>query len=248
MRYSHVNDPLAVRAARVMREEGVGACLGRAAAAASRALIEPIQFAIYALLHSGRRFAFAGRDYPYFIRRHNTTFRNERAVEIPICLDWVERYKGLDILEVGNVLSHYVRAGWTILDKFEKGPGIVNADVVDFAPDRRFDLVVSISTFEHVGKDEEDRDAGKASRAIALVAERCLKPGGRFVFTVPIGDNLALDADLFSGAVALTERRFLLRISADNVWREAEAHEVRGARYDEPYQNANALFVGIIAR
>lgn len=246
MRYSHVNDPLPVRAARVFREEGLRACVHRAYATGFRLVVEPLQYLAFSVLHSGRRFSFAGKEYPYFIRRHNTTFRNERAVEIPICLDRVERNQGRDILEVGNVMSHYVPRDWTVVDKYEEGPGIVNADIVEHRPDRRYDLVISISTLEHVGKDEDDQDPGKASRAIAHIADRYLKPGGTFLFTVPIGYNHPMDADLFGGAVRLSEKRYLLRVSADNVWREAAADEVRDARYGEPFENANALFVGVV--
>lgn len=246
MRYSHVNDPLSVRAARVFRQEGLRACFGRAYAAAARVAVEPVQFLLFSLRHAGRRFSYAGKELPYFIRRHNTTFRNERAVEIPICLDWLERFKGRDILEVGNVMSHYLPVTWTVVDKYEAGPGIVNVDIVDYRPDGGYDLVFSISTLEHVGKDEEDQDPGKATRAMTHIARRYLKPGGTFVFTVPIGYNLPMDADLFGGAVPLTEKRFLLRVSADNVWREASADEVRGSIYGEPFENANALFVGVV--
>src|SRR6266516_2600109 len=100
------------------------------------------------------------------IKRHNTilvlgkayryfdtvkTWHGERAVEIPLVMDMVRKYQGKNILEVGNVLSHHVRFEHDTLDKYEIAEGVTNADIVDFTSEKKYDLIVSISTLEHVG-------------------------------------------------------------------------------------------------
>ena len=47
------------------------------------------------LLRSRRgSFEFAGRRYPYHSQLYNTTWRNERAVELPIALGFLEGRQG----------------------------------------------------------------------------------------------------------------------------------------------------------
>jgi hypothetical protein len=67
----------------------------------------------------------------------------------------VKRYKERNILEIGNVLSHYFPVNHDIVDKYEKADGVINQDVVHFYSPKKYDLIVSVSTLEHVGWDED---------------------------------------------------------------------------------------------
>lgn len=110
----------------------------------------------------GKIFRFHGSDYQYFLSDYNDTALNERAIEIPIINRIVTQYRGKDVLEIGNVLSHYFPVRHTILDKYELGQGVINEDICTYAPGKLFDLIISISTLEHVGYDENPRSpAGK---------------------------------------------------------------------------------------
>jgi len=81
-------------------------------------------------------------------------WKNERCVEVPLAKSIVDKEKGR-ILEMGNVLPHYYKnARWDVLDKFEKGKNILNADIASFKPKNKYNLILSISTFEHIGLDE----------------------------------------------------------------------------------------------
>ena len=91
---------------------------------------------------------------------------NERAIEVPIVWKIVSEYSEGRILEVGNVLSHYFSVCHDILDKYEKADGVINQDVVNFWAPNKYELIVSISTLEHVGWDESPRDPNKILRAI----------------------------------------------------------------------------------
>ena len=53
-------------------------------------------------------FEFLGNLYKYSTHEYNETWKNERTVEVPIIWEYVKEYKGKNILEVGNVLSHYL--------------------------------------------------------------------------------------------------------------------------------------------
>lgn len=48
-------------------------------------------------------------------------------------------------------------ADQTVIDRYEEIDDAVNGDVRFFRTDRRYDVVVSISTLEHVGLDETEK-------------------------------------------------------------------------------------------
>lgn len=136
-------------------------------------------------------FQFLGVDLPYFDHPYNDTIHNERAIEVAIAMGWPPR-SGLG-LEVGNVLGHYGHTGHRVVDLHEEAPGVENIDVFDIAG--TYDWIVSISTMEHVGHDEEPKDPGAAARAIHHLRS-LLASGGEMLVTVPGGYNPALDRAL----------------------------------------------------
>ena len=195
------------------------------------------------------------------IRRHNTiliqgktyhyfdtakTWLGERAVEIPIIMDKVREYQGKNILEIGNVLSHHVRFQHDILDKYEKSKGVINDDVINFKSEKKYDLIVSISTLEHVGWDENPRDDTKIPRAIENLKTLIGPNGGLIIITLPIGYNPVLDQLLKDGALNFSEQYNLIRISKGNEWEESTWEDVRIAKYNSPLPFANGLIIGII--
>jgi SAM-dependent methyltransferase len=188
---------------------------------------------------SARTFTLGGETYPYLIHNYNLTWSNERAVEVPPVWRAVERARGR-VLEVGNVLSHYHRVALDVVDKFERAPGVVNQDVVAFDTHTRYDLVVSISTLEHVGFDEEPKDPGKPLRAVANL-HRLLVPGGTLLVTIPLGYNPDMDRLLDEGAFGWTEQRQLVRVDDDNRWVECGWAEARGRRYDDRWPGASGV-------
>ncbi len=128
--------------------------------------IDPFVYWYYKNFKSLRTFTFQKDAYNYFYHKYNATWRNERAVEVPIIWRMVKKYHGQKILETGNVLSHYFLVNHDILDKYEKADGVVNQDVIDFQPTKKYDLIISISTLEHVGWDENLREPMKILQAI----------------------------------------------------------------------------------
>jgi hypothetical protein len=172
---------------------------------------------------------------------------DERAIEIPIIWDIVKKYPEQNILEVGNVLSHYFCINHDILDKYEKGEGVINQDVVNFQTSKRYKLIVSISTLEHVGWDESPREPKKILQAIQNL-KQLLAPNGKIIVTLPLGSNADLDLLLQNKRLPFTKQYYLKRISRDNKWVEVNWKDICKTKYNRPFPNANGLIIGVIEK
>ena len=188
-------------------------------------------------------FVFEGKSLPLFYHRYNMTWANERAVEVPVAGEFLRRFAGKRVLEVGNVTPHYLDTAHTILDKFESGLGIINEDIADFAPGERFDLILSVSTFEHIGFDDEaDGDSGeKISQAIAT-CRSLLAADGQFVLTLPLGYNPALDRMIADGQLGCDRATFLKR-TGRLAWQTVDAEAALASEYGRPFPYANAVMI-----
>lgn len=194
------------------------------------------------MMKAGRTFTFEGRDYPYLCHPYNLTWRNERSVEVPIAMELLRANAGNPVLEVGNVLPHYSDTAHDVLDKYESAPGVINADAVDFDTERRYGLIISISTLEHIGKDEEPQDAGKPLDAIKNLL-RLLAPGGRMVATVPLGLNPELDRLLLSEETPFGQTLAMRRATMGNTWRQVSPESVAGVGYSRLGFRATAILI-----
>lgn len=192
----------------------------------------------------GRTFAFKGESLHYALHRPNRTYANERAVELPIAWRALQAVADPErVMEVGNVTSHYFDTSHAVLDKFERHPRVRhNLDVLDFRPDDRLELVLSVSTLEHVGFSDGSGDPGKFARAVAHIVT-WLAPSGRLLFTVPLGYNPAVDEFLRTPPEHVRDIVYMRRTSAVNTWEETDASSVRGVRHATPYPCANAIAV-----
>jgi len=193
-------------------------------------------------------FTFDGHVYPYFRHNYNVTWLNERCIEIPIMREVIAHSRGARMLEVGNVLSCYDRTlKHTVIDKYEtpSRPDFYAEDAETFTRGAPYDLIVSISTLEHVGWDETPKDTGKISRTIRHLRS-LLKPKGELVFTAPVGYSPPLDEVIDEGD-GFISRRCLKRVSALNEWEETDWASVKGSSFHSPYPFANALAVVRVA-
>lgn len=155
---------------------------------------------------------------PYFVHRYNVTWLNERCIEIPLAQEFLRSRSGHG-LEFGNVLGHYgIRGDWVIVDKYEPDASVTNVDIVDFMPDRPFDYIIGISTIEHVGWDEPQRDQEKTLRAFDHLRSM-LGPGGKMLLTAPLGYNSALDSAVLDARWA-TDRQACFVKNGHGGWRQ----------------------------
>lgn len=199
-----------------------------------------------AAISSSRRrrrttFRFNGLEYPYFFHPYNLAWRNERTVEIPIISAIVGECNG-EVLEVGNVMSHYLETHHDIIDRYESEPGVTNQDVTSFNPEKEYELIVSISTLEHIGWTEHPRDPEKGAMAIAHL-QSLLAPGGRLIATIPVGLNEELDRRIEQGEIRFTELKALGRISHRNEWEEIDCASAWRLEYSRWAYRANAVVV-----
>ena len=160
-----------------------------------------------------------GDLYEYFYHKYNTTRINERCVEVPIIWKIVCAHNGKNILEVGNTLGYYFDIKHDVVDKYDKlKSSTINQDIVDFSSPKKYDLIVSISTFEHIGVDEEEKDENKIIRAVENI-KNLLSLTGKAYITIPLGYNIVHDEMLLTGKLGFDNLYFLSRkSSAINLW------------------------------
>ena len=194
------------------------------------------RWSLDAAVPRGGRFELAGEEHRLLRSRYGLTWLTERAVEVPVARRVLERSAGVRALEVGNVLSHYGPVAHEVVDKYERADGVRNVDVLDLPAEPAYDLIVSISTLEHVGRDEEPREPERAVRALDHL-RAMLRPGGRLFATVPAGYNPALDRALAAGPHRLVAMR-------RGPWREVDPAEALECPYDFlTYRATAVLFV-----
>jgi len=208
------------------RERGAAEVAGRLAA-----------WALQAAVPRRGTFELAGQRYELLRRLHGLTWTTERAVEVPVALRVLERHRGKRILEIGNVLSHYAAIAHEVVDKYEQAPGVRNVDLLDLPPEPAYDLVITVSTLEHVGRDEQGGDPIRAVHALER-ARQLVAPGGTFFATFPVGYNPELDRALPDSGLELHGMR-------RGPWREVEPAEAFQASYDFLVYSAEAvIFAG----
>jgi hypothetical protein len=149
------------------------------------------------MIEDGDRFTWRGEDLEYLVHPYNSTALNERAVEVPIALDFIARQPaGARGIEVGNVLGHYTERDWRVVDLTEVAPGVDNVDVLELDPARdAADWLVAISTVEHVHPDRPAAAIDAVNRLLELVL-----PGGTALITVPFDQHAYLDGAILAGA------------------------------------------------
>jgi hypothetical protein len=133
--------------------------------------------------------------------------------------------------------------GHTVVDKYEEGPGVINEDIVDFAPGRRYGLVVCLSTLEHIGWDEEPQDADKAQVALRAMSD-LVGDGGDMLVTIPVGYHRQLEHHYVSADAPFDDVCLLVKQSRLARWESQPVAERRRIGYGAPYACGNAILVG----
>ena len=192
-------------------------------------------------------FTFHGRKYRYFYHTHNETWRNERIVEIPIVWAEVQKHDAKRVLEFGSVLPYYFPVHHCVIDKYDNRAGL-NVDILDLRLPKKYDLIVSISTIEHVGFNEgkyagryqvTPHSAEKIKQALDVLKDH-LSPHGKLIITAPLGYNPELD-DMLRKDRILAGVKYLKRISRSNKWIEVQEGEIKHVEYGNPYTGASIV-------
>jgi hypothetical protein len=224
------------RATRVLAKQG-----GRVAAQRLRSAVwARLEFAVVRR-RPKRTFVVHGEKYTQLVHYYNRTWRNERAVEIPLAMSFLDSHPQ-PALEVGNVLANYGYSGHVVVDRYEEGPAVVNVDVVDYSPSERFGAIVVISTLEHIGWDENVLDPTKTLRAIAAL-RALLLPAGRMLVTCPLSYNPYLDGIIAEDRAGAARQAFLIR--RNGTWIETNRRAAFGvSKRANPDKSDGVLDVG----
>ena len=183
-----------------------------------------------------RYFTVNQRKYRYY----NKPLNSERNIEIPFTFSIVNKYKNKNILEVGNVLSNFFKFDHDIVDKYEITDNVINKDIIRFNTNKKYDLVISVSTIEHVGFDEPTKQKGKSLLAIKKMIS-LVKKGGMIFITVPLGYNPEIDDIIRSKRINFSEEFFLKRVSWFNTWKQTDMQSALKQKYGSKYPAANSV-------
>lgn len=184
-------------------------------------------------------FKFKNKMYYYCKSFDRYSFSTERAIEIPIILG--ELRENMNILEVGNVLHGHCKIKRDIIDKYERGKNVINCDILNYNPDKKYDRVVSISTLEHVGFDEEVVEPDKTIKAVEKMIS-LTKIGGKVIITVPLGHNPFMDSGIACHAISYTKIGMMER-SSRYIWEEIEYDPERMYICEYPYPLGNSIAI-----
>ncbi|MEO1655846.1 MAG: hypothetical protein AAFU64_20055 [Bacteroidota bacterium] len=189
-----------------------------------------------------KSFQMGGKAYPYFVHPYNATWRNERGVEIALMADFLKKNAGKHMLEIGNVATYYGFDDHQVIDKYEVHPRAQNIDIMDFQPEKPFDALFAISTFEHVGWDESPKQPEKIKSALERLIQLVAHPD-QVLITLPLGYNDYLDQMVADKTMPFQQEYFLKRTSKQNDWEECDRQEALRYPYGSSYPAANTLLV-----
>lgn len=199
--------------------------------------------------HTKSKFKFRKIKLRYCFAKYDTCWATERTIEIPLIVYFLNKLNARNkpLLEIGNVLNNYTtKYQPTVVDKYELAKGVINQDIVSYRPIKKYPVAISISTLEHIGFDEIPKNSSKIIKSIQNILTNCLMRRGKLIFTMPLGYNLYLDKLIRQNKIKINEQYFFKRISISNKWIETNKKDAFLIKYNFPYENGNAVLIGII--
>lgn len=184
-------------------------------------------------------------DYNCVVKYRNRC--TERYVEIPIALAFIQNVVGSeDFLELGCTCPYYFKTlkNHTIYDLSDEHPDNIKKDIRTLSDSDYQTSIVSISTLEHVNRQEYGIDIVKDSFSGVDVLKKIVSNSPKYLVTIPIGQNAELDDFLLSESCTVG-RKFVGRkpLKTDD-WDLLDLSEVVGEyRQNNTYQNANCICV-----
>lgn len=210
-----------------------------------RNIVDQLAVWYYKLFRSSERFKFNGIELKYFHHIYNCTIANERAVEVSLAESLVNKYKNKQILEVGNILNNYFPVSSDIVDKYEKNNGVINCDINKFFPHHLYDLIISVSTLEHIGMDYGEKTEEKKALTSIRYLKRLLNKGGQIFITIPLGWNKALYNRIIKSPGLFDNEYYFKKISPLNDWIQVGRTEaLKSTPFDKRSGNTLLVYVG----
>jgi hypothetical protein len=192
-----------------------------------------------------KHFFFNGKKIQYENSFYNTSFFNERTVEIPMIKEIISSYKRNNFLEIGNVLQHYnYPESRVIVDKYEVSQNVINEDIETYSTQTKFNLIVSISTLEHVGLDEGEMlpDKDKLQRCILNISNNLLAKEGVLIVTLPVNYNENVDKFIRENTI-FQEKFFMKKDSLLlNTWKKVSFDDLTVKNRSKPILIEDVFF------
>ena len=186
------------------------------------------------------QFQWQDKSLAYAVASYNATWRNERAIEVPILIDFLKANQDRKILELGNVSHYYYNHQHTVVDKYETNPKIINQDIMEVSFPEAFDGILSISTLEHVGWDETPRSSDKILKSLDRL-KSFTKDADNVLFSYPTGYNDYLDDMIAADALPFQEHHYYIRVDAANHWELTDRKTALKAGYGKSFAGANGM-------
>lgn len=191
------------------------------------------------LLTPNRTFNVGEQEIPIHNGYRRWAWRSERSVELALGARAIANFEPEQVLEIGNVLPMAGLNGHTVVDKYERGPGVINEDIMDFDADKRFDLAISISTLEHVGWDETPQVPEKAGAALTRIGQMA----DQLLISIPLGYHRPLQKAFVNGP--FDDVTMLVRASRTPRWERRPLSEMDAVEYGRPFGWGNGILVGV---
>ena len=174
----------------------------------------------------------------YFYHPYNHTHVNERKIEIPIAMKFLELVNN-DCVEIGCVTPYYYEIRHKVIDLYDPHPSAQNIDALTY--DYSNQNCLSISTIEHFGEIYNDPnnigkyfDKNLSFKGLKLIIEKANK----YLVSFPIGTNLSLDESMKTSNLPF----FVLKRDYDNNLSLDKTNSLN-YKYGFPFGNANAICV-----
>ena len=174
-----------------------------------------------------------------FDHKHNRTITNERAVEIPLALRYLKAVgsAGEDLVEVGAVTPYYCDNDHRVIDPYDKR-GTIKARAEDY--DFTDENVLSISTIEHIGADNQYEARDPMVEGLAFkVLEKIYQESKSCFISWGMGFNLALDETVRKNQHNFNH--FFYHRTGERDWVLLHNPENFNVRYGMPFRCANSV-------
>jgi hypothetical protein len=169
----------------------------------------------------------------YFNHPHNETIINERCVEIPVALRFLDLFKNHDFLELGAVLPYYIKSNHPVVDPMDRASTIKDyAENIDFSNKS----VLSISTIEHIGRG--DYNIKEVDGLAQDVLSKIYNKSKACLISWAVGYNKPLDSYVQNSNQF--DYIFHQRVEA-NKWIVSMEKSNFDAKYGEPFYNGNSV-------
>lgn len=185
------------------------------------------------------QFTFDECTYTYFCHPYNDTRHNERAIEIPVALNFIDSFRKnhrIKILEIGNVMSHYCLFPHQVIAEYEKSDItsdkliFINDDVRNFESSIKYDFIFSISTIEHLGNSvTEHKDC---ISELIMKIRSLLDKDGIALLTFPLGVNTYIDNHIKKGDI-LFDSLLCMKRGEYNEWAQVPIEWVWDEEHSE---------------